>query len=380
MIFHRALRRELVGTGGAVFMTLFSITITVMLIRILGQAALGKIASEDVVAFIGFAAINYLPVILVLTGFITVLMVITRCYQDSEMVVWFASGQSLTQWIRPVLLFGLPIILLTSALSFTITPWANRQSAEFRERFEKRSDVSKVAPGTFQESAGANRVFFVEGISGDLSQLKNVFVHTVKNTLTSVVVAKRGTIETDAAGDKYLVMEDGMRYESRLEQADMQFTHFERYMAYIASDVQVIEGDKTSRAKPLLELIRDPSRGHLGELLWRLALPLMSLLLMLLAIPLGFVNPRAGRSANLLIALLLYVTYSNMVSYLQAAVTRGKMKFALAWWPLHVVIALIVLALFLMRQNVNSRYHPAVLWSLIRHRKLKAKNPGESSS
>ena len=143
MIFHRALRRELVSTGGAVFMTLFSITITVMLIRILGQAAGGKIASEDVVALIGFAALNYLPVILILTGFVSVLLVITRSYQDSEMVVWFASGVSLTRWIRPVLRFGIPIIVMTSALSFTVTPWANRQSAEFRERFEKRNDVSK---------------------------------------------------------------------------------------------------------------------------------------------------------------------------------------------------------------------------------------------
>lgn len=360
-------------------MTLFSITITVMLIRILGMAAGGKIASEDVIAFIGFAALNYLPVILILTGFISVLLVITRSYQDSEMVVWFASGLSLSQWIRPVLLFGLPIILLTSALSFTVTPWANRQSAEFRERFEKRNDVSKVSPGTFQESAAANRVFFVEGISGDLSQMKNVFVHSVKNDLTSVVVAKQGTIETEASGDKYLILEDGMRYETRFGQEDMQFTHFERYMAFITSNVYAVQGDKTARAKPLLDLIKDPTRSNLGELLWRMALPLMCLLLMLLAIPLGFVNPRAGRSANLLIALLLYVTYSNMVSYFQAAVSRGKMKFMMAWWPLHLAIALVVLVLFLMRLNVNSRFHPAVIWSSIRHRKLKATPSSEGT-
>jgi lipopolysaccharide export system permease protein len=197
MIFHRALRRELVSTAGAVFMTLFSITITEMLIRILGQAAGGRVASEDVVALIGFAALNYLPVILILTGFVSVLLVITRSYQDSEMVVWFASGMSLTQWVKPVLRFGWPIIVLTSALSFTVTPWANRQSAEFRERFEKRNDVSKVSPGSFQESSSTNRVFFVEGISGDLTSMKNVFVHSTSKDLTSIVVAKGGTIETE---------------------------------------------------------------------------------------------------------------------------------------------------------------------------------------
>jgi lipopolysaccharide export system permease protein len=379
MIFQRALRRELVSAGGAVFMTLFSITITVMLIRILGLAAGGKIASEDVIVFIGFAALNYLPVILVLTGFISVLMVITRSYQDSEMVVWFASGQSLTQWVRPVLIFGLPLVIATLALSFTVTPWANRQSAEFRERFEKRNDVSKVAPGSFQESASANRIFFVEGISGDVTQMKNVFVHSVKKDMTSVVVAKQGTIETDSEGDKFVVLEDGMRYENRLGELDMQFTHFQRYKAYIAPHAFAIQGDRTAKAQPMMNLIEDPSPSNLGELLWRIALPIMSVLLMLLAIPLGFVNPRAGRSVNLFIALLMYVTYSNMVSFLQAGVARGKMTFVMAWWPLHLVVALIALALFLMRLNVNSRFHPAVIWSTIRHRRTASPSSGEAS-
>lgn len=132
MIFQRALRRELLGTAGAVFTTLFTITITWMLIKVLGQAAGGKVASADVVALIGFSALNYLPIILILTGFISVLLVVSRTYQDSEMVVWFASGLSLSSWIRPVLTFGFPIIVLTGLLSFMVTPWAIQQSAEFR--------------------------------------------------------------------------------------------------------------------------------------------------------------------------------------------------------------------------------------------------------
>ncbi|WP_241801441.1 LptF/LptG family permease, partial [Pseudomonas putida] len=82
-----------------VFTTLFTITLTVMLIKILGQAAGGQVASQDVLALIGFQALNYMPIILILTGFISVLLVMTRSYQDSEIVVWFACGMSLTRWI-----------------------------------------------------------------------------------------------------------------------------------------------------------------------------------------------------------------------------------------------------------------------------------------
>jgi lipopolysaccharide export system permease protein len=363
MIFQRALRRELVSTAGAVFTTLFTIVITVMLIKILGQAAGGRVASQDVVALIGFAALNYLPVILILTGFISVLLVVTRSYQDSEMVVWFASGLSLSRWIRPVLSFGLPIVVLTGTLSFLVTPWANRQSAEFRERFEKREDIAKVSPGKFQESASADRIFFVEGVSGDATKVKNVFVNTVQGGRTSVVVAREGTIDIDSHGDKFLVMSKGRRYDGMPDQADFRMMEFERYGVLVARQSEALVGDKSARSLPTMTLLAQPNSFNMGELLWRGALPLMSLLLMLLAIPLSFVNPRGGRSANLLIALLLFVVYSNMVSVFQAAVVQQRLPVTLAWWPIHLLAALMVVLLFSWRLAVNSRYHPSVAWA-----------------
>ncbi len=366
MIFQRALRRELVSTAGAVFTTLFTITITVMLIKILGQAAGGRVASQDVIALIGFAALKYLSIILILTGFISVLMVVTRSYQDSEMVVWFASGMSLSRWIAPVMAFGTPIIILTAVLSFVVTPWANRQSAEFRERFEKREDIAKVSPGKFQESASADRIFFVEAVSGDASKVKNVFVNTVQNGRTSVVVAKEGTIALDERGDKFLVMNQGRRYDGIASQSDFRVMEFDRYGVLVARQSQALVGDMSARSLSTPELLADLNNFNRGELLWRVALPVMGLLLMLLAIPLGFVNPRGGRSANLLIALLLFVTYSNMISVFQAAVVQQRLPLGIAWWPLHLVAVLLILLLFSWRLFINSPYHPATMWGALK--------------
>ncbi|TCS33979.1 lipopolysaccharide export system permease protein [Paucimonas lemoignei] len=367
MIFERALRRELISIAGAVFTTLFTITITIMLIKILGQAAGGKIASADVVAMLGFAALSYSPYILILTGFISVLLVITRSYQDSEMVVWFTAGLGLTRWIKPVLTFGIPVVTLTALLSFIATPWANQQSAEFRERFAKRSDISRVSPGRFQESASSDRVFFVEGVSGEDAKVRNVFVNSRKqNGQTSVVVAKEGTMEVDSNGDKFLVMHQGRRYDGVPTQSDFQMMEFERYGILVARQSPVMIGDTTARALPTPVLIANPTNPNLGELLWRIATPIMALLLMLLAIPLGFVNPRAGRSANLLIALMLAVVYSNMISVIRVAVNQGKISFSIGSWVVHVVVALIALSLYAWRIKVNSPYHPLALWSRFR--------------
>src|SRR5262245_35075189 len=124
MIFQRALLREFASLAGAVFMTLFAIALTTRLIRLLGQAAGGRIPSDAVLAFLGFFALGTLPVLLSLTMFISVLMTLTRSWRDSEMVIWFSSGQSLTAWLKPVMIFALPQIAVIAALTMFISPWA----------------------------------------------------------------------------------------------------------------------------------------------------------------------------------------------------------------------------------------------------------------
>jgi len=363
MIFQRALRRDLLATAGAVFTTLFTITITIMLIRILGQAAGGKVASSDVIALLGFSALNYLPVILNLTGFMSVLLVVTRSYQDSEMVVWFASGLSLTKWIRPVLVFSLPIVAATTVLSFYLTPWANQQSEQYKERYANRQDIARVSPGRFQESSSANRVFFVEGISGDTTRVKNVFVSSQVKGKTSVVVAKEGTIDIAPNGDKFLVLHQGRRYDGVPTQPDFQLMQFARYGLLVSAQSQALAADTSSRSLTTLQLIENRNNFNDAELLWRIALPVMGVVLMLLAIPLGFVNPRGGRSANLLLALFLFVFYSNMMSVSQSSVVQNKMSLMTAWWPVHLAALTVVVVFFLWRLKVNSRYHPAAMWS-----------------
>ncbi|MDC8757664.1 LPS export ABC transporter permease LptF [Janthinobacterium fluminis] len=361
MIFQRALQRELTSAAGAIFTVLFSIFATWTLIKILGEAAGGKVASSDVIALIIFAALNYLPTILILTSFISVLMVVTRSYRDSEMVVWFASGLSLVRWIRPVLTFGLPLVALTALLSLYATPWAKQKSDEYVERFQKREDVQKVSPGQFKESAASNRIFFVEGASGDAAKVQNVFVNTLDEKGTTVVVAKEGSIVKDARGERFLVLKNGRRYQGKPGQSDFQTMEFERYSMRVATKTQELGADTGVRAMSTRALLADRNPFTMAELLWRISAPIITLVLILLAIPLGFVNPRAGSSVNLIIALLVFFTYSNLTKLMEASVQQGRLSFGMSWWPLHALAALLVVLLFAWRLNVNHRYHPVVL-------------------
>ena len=330
MIFHRALLREFAHLATAVFLSLFLIAITTRLVRLLGQAAGGKIPTDAVVAFLGFFALNALPVLLSLTLFVTVLLTVTRSYRDSEMVIWFNAGLSLAAWVRPVLTFALPLVALIATLSMVIAPWAVRMSEQYRSRVDARDDVARVNPGVFGESTSKDRVFFVESISGDETTVRNVFVNSVQQRSTGVMMSQNGYTESAQNGDRFLVLLNGRRYDSRLGWTEYRVMELERYAARIeAKEGEVPEATHKSLSTPAL--IENPTSAHRGELLWRIGVPVSALILALLAIPMSFVNPRAGRSVNLLFALFTYMVYSNLLSVSQARVAQGRLEFATGW-------------------------------------------------
>jgi len=351
MLFTKALRRDLVNLAGVVFATLFVIMLTTSLIRLLGRAATGRIDTGSVLPLIAFNAINILPVLLVLTIYIAVLMSLTRAFRDSEMVIWFASGQSLAAWIRPVLAFAAPIALLVGLVAFVVSPWASLQASDYQQRFAQREDISQVSAGQFRESVSANRVFFVEELNPAGDQVRNVFVAQAHGARLTVVVSRSGRIENQDDGERFLVLEDGRRYDGTQGQADFRLMEFERYGLRLEPHGTTVADDH-SKVKSTLTLVRDPSARNLAELLWRISLPVSALIMALLAIPLSAMNPRVGRSINLLVALLLYVTYNNLISVAQAWVAEGRISFGIGVWVLHAAMLALVAVLFWRRVSL----------------------------
>jgi lipopolysaccharide export system permease protein len=351
MIFHRALLREFASLAGAVFMTLFAIALTTRLIRLLGQAAGGQIPTDAVIAFLGFFALGTLPVLLSLTMFISVLLTLTRSWRDSEMVIWFGSGLPLTAWLKPVMLFALPLIAVIAALSLVISPWAAQMGAQYVTRLESRDDVSRVNPGVFGETGNKERVYFVESISGDASTVQNVFVSSVQQQKSGVSMSRGGRTETAPNGDRFIVLEDGRRYEGAPGDEQYRVTEFQRYAARIET-AENKEPQLSHKSMTTAQLLATPTPVNLGEVVWRVGIPVSAAILVLLAIPMSFVNPRAGRSVNLLFALFTYIVYSNLLSVSQARVAQGRMEFGIGVWLVHAAMVALLVFMFARRMQV----------------------------
>jgi len=257
----------------------------------------------------------------------------------------------LTRWVRPVLAFALPLVLVIGLLSLVLSPWANSRSEDLRRIMDARDDVSAVVPGVFRESSRAERVYFVEEVSGSDNVVANVFVASNQHQKLGVMVAKRGYQETADNGDRFLVLLNGRRYEGAPGTPEYRVYEFERY----AMRVELGEARPrapTTKTTMTSDLLSDPSPRNLAELSWRLGLPLSALILSLIAIPLSFVNPRAGRSMNLVLALLIYMSYSNLLSIVQASIAQSRLNFALGL-GVHLVMLVVLVLLFYGRLRVT---------------------------
>jgi lipopolysaccharide export system permease protein len=348
MIFKQALHRELSFTTGAVFLVLVTIMITTLVIRILGFAANGSVNPKDALLLITLATLGYMAVLLTVSLFVAVLIVLVRWYKDSEMIVWFASGLSITNLIAPILRFAAPLIIMISLLALFVWPWANRETTLISQSFQQRDDVSMVTAGQFKESAKAERVFFIEELDVDKSEVKNIFVADSKNGRLNIAVASSGFIQNSEGREKSIVLNHGRRYEGLPTQPDFRILEFDEYATKIHSK-EALAPPPRDREKTVQELLNEPNLTFVNpsraELLWRIGLPLMALGLVLMAIPLAYVNPRLGNYTALFYAVLIYLIYSNLLNLTQNFVSQGKMSVFIGIWPIHLLAILIAIAL-----------------------------------
>jgi lipopolysaccharide export system permease protein len=284
-------------------------------------------------------------------------------YRDSEMTIWFASGIGLMRFVRPVLRTAWPVLLVVLVMALFVWPWVNGRNAELRERFERRSDLSRVAPGQFQTSSDGSRTFFIERDAKDASIGRNVFILSTQGPSESVVTAKTGRILVEG-NNRFLLLDRGQRNELNRETGEKTLARFESYKVAVGEQILASSENVPPKARRTIELLRMPSPAHQGELVWRVGLVLGAANMLLLGIGLAATNPRRASNWNLLFALLAFVVYYNLINLSQAWVAGGRVGMGQALVGAHGGAFLLALGLLWWRDNRNTR----APWFAVRRR------------
>ena len=350
MLFDSSIRKELARSFGATLVVLITVVMTMMLIRTLGQASRGSVAPTDVLLVMGFTVLGQLSTILSLSLFVAVVSVLSRMYRDSEMVIWFSAGRGLINLLRPLLRFAWPVMLAVGALALVAWPWANRQIQDLKTQYEQRSDVDRIAPGEFQESAGGSRVFFIDKDVPDANAASNVFIATTEADRETVTSAQGARLQI-VGEDRIAVLSQGQRLETLLDKSGLRLSEFAEYGTRVGSASSSGAEEAAVKARGTQELLMSPTPAHRAELGWRLGLVAAVLNFVVLGLALAVVNPRAGRSASMMLALFAFIVYYNLMTVGQSWVGSGRLGLLPFMAALHGGMLALGLLLLVVRHN-----------------------------
>ena len=343
-ILDQYLLREIARSLLAVTIILLLTTVGLFLGDTLADVARGRVPAELLLSQLGLRSVEALSVLVPLSVFLGIMLSLGRLYRDSEMVVMSACGVSRAYPYRPLVRIVLPTMALLLVLGLWVSPWAQRTAKEMVADAAARVTVAGLQPGRFQPIAARDSVVYVESVDPD-GVFHNAFLHIDRDGRKDIVTAREGFQYQDPdTGARYLALLDGLRSEGVPGQADFRMMRFERNDVRVPDPEEGQAGLKHG-ALPLAELLEDTGPAEWAELHWRLAPALALLALTALAVPLSHTRPREGYYGNLVLGVLVYIVYANLLALGRSWLDKGDLPpwVGLWWLPAIALVAAVLL-------------------------------------
>lgn len=347
----RYLLRETAAAMLAVTLVLLAIMLSTRFARYLGAVAAGELPRTVLAEVVGLSSVQYLVLLLPAALLLAVMLTLGRLYKDSEVAAMMGCGVSLGGLYRPFLWLSALTALLTAWIAFYAGPWAGRQVDYIFKDARRLVQYTPFEPGRFKTLAGGRAVFYTEQLDPKGEKLTTVFARVQEREGESVVMASEGRQEIDSAsGERKVTLYGGWRYAGTPGRADFEVIRFEEFETRITPPQFVYLNSKRKLADTS-DLVASNDREDQAELAWRIAAPVSVFVLGLIAVPLSYLRPRQGRYAKLVLGIVMYLVYSNLMGLGQAWIAKGQVPPALGLWWVHALFGCTALAMVARRQG-----------------------------
>lgn len=326
---------------------LLVLLMTLRVSKIMAQAAAGQIPVGFLWQLIWLKVPAYLGLVIPMTLFFAVILAFGRLYQGSEVTAFRAGGVDIFEAARGVRWLSTVVAVFVFLLVMFVTPWAQTEINRIHDEINANANLVGLTPGRFKPISGPNeRIFYAEEISVDQRELQGVFFYeALPPDRFRLITAKYAEMFPDKSGEgKWLVMREGRQYSGRPGDADLEIVNFQRY-GFLMNLSKTSSGEPKGRAIPFRDLWDSDRPQYQAELQWRLSLPVMTVLLVLLAVPLSSTSPRGGKYSGMVPGILLYLLFSNLFNIAYGWIERGYIE---SWLGMSWVYLLILLLAFLL--------------------------------
>jgi len=351
-LLDRYLLRETAAAWLAVTVVLLAIMLSTRFASVLNFAAKGEIPRDLLFDVAMLSTLRYLVILIPASLLLAIMIALGRLYSDNEITAMSACGMSPRQLYRPFLSLAVLLMLLTAALAFQIGPWAGRQADYLVKDAKRMLQLMPLEAGQFRSLAGGRAVFYTAAMDPGGERFGQVFAHLEpERGQPSVVVADHGRQRIDpSSGDRVVVLEDGYRYVGTPGSADYDVVKFRELTLRLSPPPFIYFNDQRVLA-PTQALLGSRDPRDQAELQARLAAPLSVLLLALLAVPLSHLKPREGRYGKLVLGILAYLVYANLISLGQSWIGKGLIPAGVGLWWVHGAVLSATLWLMARRQS-----------------------------
>jgi lipopolysaccharide export system permease protein len=354
-VLDRYIFREIAASWLAVTLVLLMILLTNQFARVLGDVANGSLPKDAVLNIIVLSATQYLTILVPIGLFLAVMLALGRLYRDSEMPAITACRVGPGGIYRPLTWLIVPLALGVAWLAIDLAPRAGLAIDRIGAEARREADLGSIEPGRFTTFGGGNAVVYGERVSAG-GVMENVFLerHQTDGNV-EVVVAERGEqAESDDPDTRLLLLRNGRRYEGVPGTTRFRVVEFaEHGIPYRLPSLEA--PDPTPRTMPIHALLESHDLEHVAELQWRFAVPLATIILAILAVPLSRSQPREGRYGRLAIGLLMFIIYFNMLSAARAWIEQGILAPAVGLWFVHGAMLLFAAGLLAAQNSLHRR-------------------------
>lgn len=356
VIISRYIVREIVVALLAVTGVLYVIYVSNRFIRLLADTEGVTLPADAVVQLLALKSLSNLVTLLPLALFFAVLIALGRMYKDNEIVALAACGVSSARVLRTVLWCAFAFAGVVAGISLYAGPWAEEKAYQLQDELKTTADTRGLTAGRFREIRDGKLVFYIEALSDGGRVMKNVFVETKSaQGIPNVLAAEQAYFQVnEESGDRYLVLENGHRYEGQPGDAQFKIIKFRRHGVLVEERALVSTARKTV-AHPTPVLLARHDAADIAELQWRVSMPLATILLAALAVPLSRTTPRQGRYGKLIVAVVGYVAYMNLLVASRSWIEHGKVSPLIGVWWVHALLLLLVIGTMMRQLGVRWR-------------------------
>lgn len=354
MLIFRYLSKEIFITLASLTTILLLIFMSNQLVRYLNRAAAGQIPFMIIMKLMMLELPNLLGLLMPLGFYVALLLAYGRLYAENEMTVLHSCGYSSQQLFKHSFIIASGVAVIVGIIVFWVSPMIAQERNKLLRSTGFQTIIQTIMPGRFQAIEQGTVVFYVESTNLDHSKAENIFVarRNLKNPqqLWEILLAEDAFVVNDHENlEDYVVLLKGRQYTGIPGNADYRIAEFSQYKHRLPHSQIMVKNDlRTIETKNLWPFFNSDIKKA-AELQWRLSVPLMVFTLTLIALPLSRVNPRRGKYAKLLPAIIIYIIYANFMFIMRDWLAEGKLPIWFGMGGLHLIM--IIFALLLIWRN-----------------------------